>query len=736
MANTRKLTIEILGKDKSEQSVNSAERNTSRLGESIQSVGRIAAGVLAAGVIQEGFSRLAQGFSSSVEAASSLGESMNAVNVIFGESSAKIQDWGANNAASLGLSTRAFNELATPLGAMFKNAGFSMDETAGHTIALTERAADMASVFNTDVSEALSAIQAGLRGESDPLERFGVGLSAAKVEAHALAMTGKDVAKSLSDQELAAARVSLIMEQTAAVQGDFANTSDGLANSQRIAAAEMENMQAEIGTKLMPIQLAWTKAKLDATRALAEKLVPAMESAYGWISAKLGPAMETGRGIVDRLRESFSSTGEGTQQLQDKFAPLIESGQKLWASLSEGVDRVMPVVREFQERFGELWVDLYPKIQATGEQIVSAVSSVLDFLSALFTVVTQTISFVWTNFGEGLWKIIESTVMTIIGVLQGAFQVIQGVFTFLTGLLTGDWSKMKEGLVQIWDGLWKIVGSLVEGAVGVVQGLMSILWRGVQMAWSYVVDATENARNRFTSAVSNLKSNAIAIVQGLWSSITEKFWAGVNAIASAGESARSRVSGAFDSLRSAVSSAVGNVADTARELPGRILSALDSLPGRMKSAGLEAIRAVGRGIEDGAGWVKDKVKDAVRSITRLLPGSPVKEGPLRVINRGYAGRQIVRMIAGGIESEEGRLSGTLSRVLREPVDRTHRVTTFRPNASRPGAAVTDGYGSVYIDMRGAVTPDSRSVEDMVTNALSRVGRRSNGRLTIAGSRLA
>src|SRR6188768_207467 len=177
----------------------------------------------------------------SVEAASSLEESINAVNVVFGESASTILEFGENAAKSVGLAQSEFNQLATPLGSILKNAGFGLDETAEKTITLTERAADMASVFNTDVSEALSAIQAGLRGEQDPLERFGVGLSAAKVEARALADTGKDTAKSLTDQEKQLARVELILDQTNQTAGDFANTSDGLANQTRILSAEFKD---------------------------------------------------------------------------------------------------------------------------------------------------------------------------------------------------------------------------------------------------------------------------------------------------------------------------------------------------------------------------------------------------------------------------------------------------------------------------------------------------------------
>ena len=90
----------------------------------------------------------------------------------------------------------------------------------------------MASVFNTSVPVALEAIQAGLRGEADPLERFGVGMSDAAVKAKAMALGPAKTEKGLTAQDKAQARVALLMDQTNKLQGDFVNMSGGLANQQ------------------------------------------------------------------------------------------------------------------------------------------------------------------------------------------------------------------------------------------------------------------------------------------------------------------------------------------------------------------------------------------------------------------------------------------------------------------------------------------------------------------------
>jgi len=297
--------IVVKSRDQSGAGFASAQKRAEGLGSKLGEVGKVAGGFLAAHVISKGFEAFKGFVSGSVKASSDLGESVNAVQKVFGASSRTILDWGKSSANSYGLSQRAFNELATPLGAGLKNAGLSLQDTSKWTVDLTKRASDMASVFNTSVPDALGAIQAGLRGEADPLERFGVGLSAAKVAAEAMAETGKKSASALTAQELVTARLNLIMKQTASTQGDFQQTSTGLANAQRIASAKTEELQAKIGDKLKPVVLAVTQAKLKLVGVVADKLVPAFSAFAGWVGRNAGLVKVLGVAVGGALVAAF-----------------------------------------------------------------------------------------------------------------------------------------------------------------------------------------------------------------------------------------------------------------------------------------------------------------------------------------------------------------------------------------------------------------------------------------------
>lgn len=253
-------TFDAKGVDKAVRDIEKAEGSWAKAGAGFKALEGPALAVGAG---------LAAGAAVSIKAASDLGETFNAVGKTFGTASDQITDFGKTASESLGLSQRAFQELATSTGALLTNMGYSQDQAADSTINLAQRAADMASVFNTDVGTALEAINAGLRGESEPLRAFGVGLSDAALKAKAMEMGLYDGKGALDASTKALATEALILEQTNKYAGDFADTSDSMANKQRTLTAKTEDLAASFGTALLPV---------------AQDLLKLFEGMVDWIS--------------------------------------------------------------------------------------------------------------------------------------------------------------------------------------------------------------------------------------------------------------------------------------------------------------------------------------------------------------------------------------------------------------------------------------------------------------------
>jgi hypothetical protein len=207
---------------------------------------------------------------SAVKAASDLGESVNAVKVTFGDATDEILKLSEAAASSLGLSRTEFNTLAVQFASFAEKIAGSSGNAADIIEELTTRAADFASVMNLDVSVAADKFLSGLSGEAEPLKKFGIDLSETAVKAFAAAngigKVGKASGK-LTESEKVLARYGSLMEQTADHAGDFANTSDSLANQTKILKAEFKDVKAEIGEKLLP---AFTKT----AKYVNEKFIP------------------------------------------------------------------------------------------------------------------------------------------------------------------------------------------------------------------------------------------------------------------------------------------------------------------------------------------------------------------------------------------------------------------------------------------------------------------------------
>ena len=517
-------------------------------------MGKIAAGFLAANAISAGVSTITSFIGGSVDAAKDLGESLNAVNVVFEGSSAKVTDWGKANANAFGLSNREFNQLVTPLGAMLTNYGFSTDEAADKSIALTKRAADMASVFNVDVGEALGAIQAGLRGEADPLEKFGVGLNAAAVQSKALAMTGKDVASSLTDQEKKSASLALIMEQTDKVAGDFANTSGDLANSQRIAAAKTEELQARLGEKLLPVTLLVTQAKLKLTEVLVDTLIPAFQKLAIWVRENVIPVVkdlastfredvlpvikDVGAFLIDDLIPVAKNLAQGA--LKQFLLPALITLKQGWDDLKPSLvtvagflnDNVVPVLKTV----GQFLLDHKPLLIALAAAILLLLNPWLLVVAGLVVVLAK-----WDEikvmFTETIPGAIDSVItkieeLPIIGeIFKGAFEAakivvetylgfikadvelainsIRAIIQIVTALIHGDFG-------EAWSGIKDLVGGIldnIQAKVGLVLGaIKDLIWVQLQ-TWVGVI--SDGGTLMFNAGVALMGSLASGIKGGL-----------------------------------------------------------------------------------------------------------------------------------------------------------------------------------------------------------------------------
>jgi hypothetical protein len=218
----------------------------------------------------------------SIKAASDLGETISKVGVLFGDSAKEIEKFADGAAQSLGQTKQEALDAAANFAIFGKSAGLSGKSLTEFSTGFVELASDLASFNNVPQDEAINAIGSALRGEAEPLRRFGVLLDDATLKNAALELGLISTTKNaLTPQQKVLAAQKVIYEQTTAAQGDFARTSGGLANQTKILRAELENTKLVIGEALLPIVL-------ELATAFSQNIIPLIKQFANGLTGKDG----------------------------------------------------------------------------------------------------------------------------------------------------------------------------------------------------------------------------------------------------------------------------------------------------------------------------------------------------------------------------------------------------------------------------------------------------------------
>ena len=305
---------------------------------------RVAAGVAVLGAAA------AVGIGKAVKAASDLNETMSKSQVVFGKSTDKVVEWSNLAADALGQSQQAALDGASTFALYGKQAKFSGDKLADFSINMSELASDMASFSNTSPEEAIAAIGSAFRGESDPIEKYGVLINEARLKDIAFRKgLIKTKTGALDPQTRVLAVQAALFEQLgkkgSGTIGDFARTSGGLANQQRILSANFKNLQATIGTAFLPVVQQFVTE-------LNTKLIPALNVLWATHGPKVTAfVQQLGSQIItagaNLKNVDFAAIFDKIKTALDKAAPALDQLKSSGGSQLSDTIKVTGVVVKF-----------------------------------------------------------------------------------------------------------------------------------------------------------------------------------------------------------------------------------------------------------------------------------------------------------------------------------------------------------------------------------------------------
>jgi hypothetical protein len=246
----------------------------------------------------------------SVTAASNLNETTTKTQVVFGKMSDSVIAFSKTAAKSLGMSEQAAMAAAATYGNLFRSMGLTENASSKMSIELVKLAGDLASFNNLTPEEVLDKLRAGLVGEAEPLKTLGININEAVLKTKALELGLYDGIGALTASAKAQAAYAVMLEQSTLAQGDFARTSEGLANQQRIAKARLEDLKATLGTAVLPIVTAAVKAFNTLTET------PFFKDAISSITLKLKKFADEVPNIVAGVVNTFKWMQDNIETLK------------------------------------------------------------------------------------------------------------------------------------------------------------------------------------------------------------------------------------------------------------------------------------------------------------------------------------------------------------------------------------------------------------------------------------
>lgn len=525
--------------------------------------------------------------------ASDTNEALSAVQTVYGSAAQTVIDSSRNAATAVGMSQTEYLSATTQMAAYGTMMGLNQQQTAAFADQTVTMSSDLASFFNTSPADAMGAINAGLRGEFDGLERYGIVMNQATVEQYALTNGIWDGVGAMTTQQLEQARSGAIMDaytsstgSAHAAMGDFARTSGGLANQQRILKAQLKDVGAQFGQVLLPVAMKMVGAFSKVIGVLKDMSPRAktLTVIVAGIAAAIGPALIGIGAAMGPLANGFRVARIAllafTGPIGLIVAALVGLGIAYKTNFLGFGDAVREVGSKLKQAFGGI-VDKVREVIQLFKTFSTVENPVRAALAALYTAfpklrgvlapiihAVETLTNAFTYFRSAGANPIQAAVIALTQAFPGLRDVILGVYTIglrlvdvardlwdaFSALLRGDWAGVFEGLKAAFGDALGALGTaaLVIGTL-LLDAFHAIDWGAVGTA---LLDGL--------AGLAGLLGTAGA---GLWGFLTNTFeaidWTALGATA-------------ISLLGSALSATVDFALDVAADIGSALLDGLGS----------------------------------------------------------------------------------------------------------------------------------------------------------------
>ncbi|MGP9605595.1 phage tail protein [Glutamicibacter sp. AOP33-2CA-4] len=542
--------------------------------------------------------------------ASDAEQNFGAVDAVFKDHADAVHRMAQTTAKDISVSGSDYEKYATLIGSQLKNLGTPMDELAGKTDSLVRMGADFAAQFGGSNVQAIEAISSALKGEMDPIERYGISLNQAAIKAKMAEMGMDGLTGKAGQQGKAMAIMALLNEQGADAMGANAREAGTAAGALARMTAQTADAGAKLGTALLPLVVSASEALAgfatwvsentglvqtlalvlaglagsvlaingafkvySATMAVARGATVAFKGAMavgsafssfraGFMSTTAAASTFTGRmGTVGgAVRSAMSAVGAGTKALVLNTGAWIKNTAVQAAALVKMV--AVKVAQAASTAAQWLW-----NAAMSANPLGLVILAVAALVAGIVWLATQTTFFqdVWAKmsaFATTAWTVFTAFFQTAIATaIEVATSIINKIITVVTAVV--------NTVKALWRAGWNVVRAVVTSVVNNVRNTINRIRAAVSSVINGVKATWRAGWNVVRSVVSNVVSGVSRTINRVKSTVS-------NIISSI----RSTWSNGFNFLRSTASNVVGGIVGFFSRIigtVGRVISRVRSL---------------------------------------------------------------------------------------------------------------------------------------------------------------
>ena len=429
------------------------------------------------------------------------------VDTLFGESSAKVQEYASNAFKTSGMSANQYMETVTGFSASLIQ---SLDGDTAKASEVANRAiidmSDNANKMGTDISMIQNAYQGFAKQNYTMLDNLKLGYGGNKTEmerliADASKMTDvqKELGITVEEGDMSFANIAnaiSVVQKNMGMMGTTAleasGTISGSTGSMRSAWQNLlTGMDDNADFEKLVDDLVVSIVGKDGEGGFLNNMLPRIQNALDGIVQMVSSLADT---LLPQVAEiAVDLITNLVNSIEENLPKLLESAEQILDTLINGImdalPRLVPAVVQIVETLITTILDNLPKIVETGIQVVTAlVNGIAESLPTLIPAIVNAILLIVETFIDNMDMIVDAGINLILSLVEGILnaipilidkapviieKLVDGISRNLPKILEMGTTIILKLVESLKDNMPKILETAPKIVVNIVNGLLS-----------------------------------------------------------------------------------------------------------------------------------------------------------------------------------------------------------------------------------------------------------------------